>query len=147
MSISLLLVIIVLVGASAFFFLRKKQPANNSKRKQRRTRTAKTVTAKQSAEPAKMAYAANAIIPGPNACEAASALEGERFLSKDSPILPLDTCTDVANCECKYQHFEDRRTNDGDRRAPGALITQLYAQGDDKPERRDKRGRRKSDWS
>jgi hypothetical protein len=49
-----------------------------------------------------------AIVPGANHCRAAEAAKGRRFLSKEAPILPLREC-DVAACNCKYRHHEDRR--------------------------------------
>lgn len=45
-----------------------------------------------------------------SACDAARALEGVRFLADDAPMLPLSDCSNPAGCRCKYQHFDDRRT-------------------------------------
>jgi hypothetical protein len=44
----------------------------------------------------------------PNACAAAQACKGKRFLSDDAPWLPLEKC-DATRCECRYRHFADRR--------------------------------------
>lgn len=41
-------------------------------------------------------------------CEAATALIGKRFLSKDAPRLPLRDCDQPA-CQCRYRHHDDRR--------------------------------------
>lgn len=46
-----------------------------------------------------------------DSCEAVKDLEGVRFLSEDAPMLPLRECTNPAGCRCKYQHFDDRRTD------------------------------------
>jgi hypothetical protein len=48
--------------------------------------------------------------PGPRHCEAANALSGRRFLSKEAPRLPLERCSEAA-CSCRYQHYEDRRVD------------------------------------
>lgn len=49
------------------------------------------------------------------ACQAAQAVAGERFLSKDAPALPLPGCNQ-ARCDCTYGHYSDRRDR-GDRRS------------------------------
>jgi hypothetical protein len=41
-------------------------------------------------------------------------MEGQRFLSREAPQLPLKDCAS-ASCTCRYQHHEDRRR--GPRRA------------------------------
>jgi len=45
-----------------------------------------------------------------NACDAARNLENVRFLSEEAPMLPLRDCMNPAGCRCKYQHYDDRRT-------------------------------------
>ena len=54
-------------------------------------------------------YHAVAIVPGAKACEEARHLMRKRFLSADAPLLPLKNC-DAAKCTCRYQHFQDRRS-------------------------------------
>jgi len=41
-------------------------------------------------------------------CAASRRLAGQRFLASQAPQLPLSGCSQ-ANCNCVYQHFEDRR--------------------------------------
>jgi hypothetical protein len=41
-------------------------------------------------------------------CPAAAACAGQRFLATGAPRLPFPGCT-VARCDCRYQHYEDRR--------------------------------------
>jgi hypothetical protein len=53
-------------------------------------------------------YHAVSIVAGSQACEAAKALQGRRFLSKEAPRLPIEGCTS-GNCHCHYAHHEDRR--------------------------------------
>lgn len=78
----------------------------------------------------------------PDACTAARALEGARFLSREAPALPLSSCTHP-RCQCIYQHFDDRR----DRERRDSRMSQFYTQ-DQKArvvERRRQRGRRHDD--
>ena len=49
-----------------------------------------------------------------NPCCAVTALEGERFLSDEAPLLPLASCDNPQGCKCVYEHFDERR--DGLRR-------------------------------
>ena len=50
-----------------------------------------------------------AIRCGQNACQAAQDKLGERHLSAESPLLPLDQCDRPDQCDCRYQHYDDRR--------------------------------------
>jgi hypothetical protein len=45
------------------------------------------------------------------ACEAACALEGQRFLASEAPALPLPKCT-AAKCSCAFAKHTDRRSDD-----------------------------------
>jgi hypothetical protein len=74
-----------------------------------------------------------------DACGAAKALESDRFLSKDAPMLPLRDC-DNPNCQCKYEHHDDRRA--GPRRDAEVGLPSAPPEGDD---RRSRRGRRVDD--
>ena len=49
------------------------------------------------------------VTPGARPCQAASLLQGTRFLSADAPRLPLPECSLSASCMCAYRHHEDRR--------------------------------------
>jgi hypothetical protein len=60
------------------------------------------------------AYHAVSIQPGNPCCQRARALQGQRFLSRDAPPLPLKNCS-RETCTCHYQHYDDRRS--GPRRA------------------------------
>jgi hypothetical protein len=92
-------------------------------------------------------YRATAIVSGENNCQAAKAIGEKRFLvaDRDIPRLPLTNC-DVANCTCTYSHYEDRRNEDGERRGPMGLHSELH-QYFGQMERRVKRGRRELDWA
>ena len=54
----------------------------------------------------------------PNACAAAKAMEGRRFLSSAAPKIPLPDC-DAEVCECKFKHHADRRARRDRRNAWG----------------------------
>jgi hypothetical protein len=61
-------------------------------------------------------FHAVSIRPGLIACETATALQGQRFLSDAAPLLPLKGCNQP-DCQCKFAHHNDRRGGD-DRRSP-----------------------------
>ena len=42
-------------------------------------------------------------------CDAVRESIGQRFLSNEVPMLPLEDC-DSADCRCTYELFDDRRT-------------------------------------
>lgn len=46
-----------------------------------------------------------------SACEAARNLENLRFLADEAPMLPLSDCSNPSGCRCRYQHYDDRRTD------------------------------------
>ena len=48
------------------------------------------------------------ILPGPKRCAAATRLLGQRYLSSEAPLLPLNLCTE-SDCRCRYRHHDDRR--------------------------------------
>lgn len=77
-----------------------------------------------------------------NACDAAKAMTGRRFLSGAAPRLPLPGC-DALECRCGFAHHEDRRTGN-DRRSPFNPATFGGGTGTFKVERRDRRDRRQS---
>jgi hypothetical protein len=60
-------------------------------------------------------FHAVSIRPGPFACKAARALEGQRFLSGTAPRIPLPGC-DASDCTCRFSHHADRRVGE-DRRS------------------------------
>lgn len=81
------------------------------------------------------------IAPGLISCGAAGKLAGKVFLSRESPRLPLDGCSEK-DCRCKYVHLDDRRDG-GDRRIElgdlGAFLPVSQV------ERRRMEGRRRED--
>jgi hypothetical protein len=87
------------------------------------------------------AYHAVTIAPGPRACVPAQQMRGKRFLSREAPALPLRNCCSAA-CECRYEHYDDRRESARRARDLGVSID-----GYDGSEKRQKarRGRRTND--
>ena len=57
-------------------------------------------------------YAAVSVRFTPNACEAVKNIAGERFLSQDAPLMPLQQCPRRNICNCFYEYHGDRRTSD-----------------------------------
>jgi len=72
-------------------------------------------------------------------CPAAEAIAGQRFLSDEAPLLPLENCDRRASCRCRYRHFTDRRTEPR-RESDLGLPTRMYPE-----EKRKGRGRRVTD--
>ena len=93
-------------------------------------------------------YRATSITFDNNACLAAQKLGGKRFLDieRSVPKLPLAEC-DSTRCNCKYEHFGERRTDDGDRRSPNALLADLYTHSGNENRRVAGHGRRLADMS
>lgn len=76
-----------------------------------------------------------------DACDAARALEGQRFLAKDAPLLPLPGC-DAHRCSCRFAKLADRRTDDR-RFEHGGLGAALY-NDDDRRAKRERRAAEKA---
>ena len=81
------------------------------------------------------------IQPGRLCCHEARALQGQRFLSREAPTLPLRNCT-CETCSCLYQHYDDRRAGVRRARDMGVAIDG-WVDVDKRVETG--RGRRKSD--
>ncbi len=95
-------------------------------------------------EPVKSAYHAVSIKFEANACDAAKAMTGRRFLASAAPRLPLPDCN-VLECRCRFAHHEDRRSGK-DRRSPfGARGYSPSGTGSFRQERRESAGRREND--
>lgn len=84
-------------------------------------------------------YHAVSINPGGGACASAHRFAGQRFLSRQAPRLPLPKC-DVAVCECRFKHHEDRRVGPRRRADVGFMPGTFNGM-----ERRQSRGRRSAD--
>jgi len=89
----------------------------------------------------RLKYQCVEIVAAARGCEAARSLKGIRLLSADAPRLPLATCDRPSDCECIYQHFNDRRQ--GPRRDDDTATIRAGHKG---AERRKRLGRRDSDY-
>ncbi len=76
-----------------------------------------------------------ALVATGSRCDAVQAIDGQRFLSREAPRIPLSDCAHPETCGCTYQHYEDRRVSQ--RRARATPPT-----GDSPDDRRHGRGRR-----
>lgn len=94
--------------------------------------------ARTPARPRATTFHAVEVVSRAEACEAAHALRGKRFLSREAPSLPLREC-DGRECRCVYAHHDDRRQ--GPRRETQAKVSD----GPSGRERRIGRGRRQTD--
>ena len=88
------------------------------------------------------AFHAVAIKYSENACDAAKAMTGRRFLSNAAPRLPLPEC-DYLDCRCQFAHYKDRRAG-RDRRSPFAPAGPTGTTGSFERERRERTDRRKN---
>ncbi len=77
-----------------------------------------------------------------NACQVAKDTRGERYLSAEAPLLPLERCDRPDRCQCGYKHHEDRRGGISRRSVEEDLPTQSDAE---RAERRHGKGRRVED--
>jgi hypothetical protein len=82
------------------------------------------------------------IVSPRSGCPAAQALKGKRFLSAEAPVFPLPECTRSAACTCVYKKYPDRRA-EARREQDDTAIRRSAAPS---PDRRTKKGRRKSDY-
>lgn len=125
-----LLLALALVLAFALFYIRRKGQVE-----QTRPEPIKGPSSKKSA------FHAVSIDFDRNACAAAKALAGRRFLSGAAPQIPLPEC-DALECRCKFKHHADRRAGK-DRRSPFSPAGLSSATGTFKTERRQGADRRK----
>ena len=93
--------------------------------------------------PKNAAFHAVSIKMSGQACKAAQAMSGRRFLSTAAPKLPLPEC-DVLDCNCRFVHHKDRRTGK-DRRSPFGPSGFGGATGRHEAEQRQGPDRRQSD--
>ena len=128
----LMLLGIVLVLLIVWLYLRQRKYAAEANTPDNKTDSGKT------------AYHAVSIKFEANACDAAKAMTGRRFLASAAPRLPLPDCN-VLECRCRFAHHDDRRSGQ-DRRSPfGARGYSPSGSGSFEQERRENRGRRKDD--
>lgn len=91
----------------------------------------------------KTAYHAVSIRFQPDACNAAKAMAGRRFLATAPPKLPLPDC-DATKCRCRFAHHDDRRSGK-DRRSPFSPTQTMTGSGSYLEEQRNGGDRRRKD--
>jgi hypothetical protein len=82
----------------------------------------------------------------PDCCIAARKLAKKRFLSGEAPMLPLENCQ-ASDCQCRYQHFNDRRDEEAGRRNDFGLGKDLFGSDGQVNRREESLGRRANDKS
>ncbi len=129
MFVGIVAIVILLL---VLIFVRRPKGKKRERPVERRETLAETTTA----------FHAVSLKTLPSACDAAKAMQGERFLSAEAPNIPLPEC-DASSCGCSYAHHKDRRVGE-DRRNP---YTQGFGGGNSgtfEAEKR-KRGERRED--
>lgn len=79
------------------------------------------------------------VSPGLDACEAASAISGQRFLAREAPQLPLQGC-DMNKCSCRFRKLRDRRHAEDRRFSLGAFGDIRMGSTKERREMRNRRG-------
>ena len=77
------------------------------------------------------------------ACADAKRLQGNRYLTAEAPVIPLENCT-AQRCHCVYRHHEDRRSGEKDRRKLEEPAAAFLTPSDQRDRRREP-GRRATD--
>ena len=129
MDLTTMIVVVVLLVA--IWWLMRKRRAAAEEESNPRPRAQKKTTQ----------YHAVSIKFKSNACNAAKAMAGRRFLATAAPKLPLPDC-DVLECNCRFAHHDDRRSGK-DRRSPFAPGGGLTGTGAYEKEQREGKDRRK----
>ena len=116
-----LLIAAVLVAVLVFFWWmrRQKMEARPTPQDKRPELTSTRSTA---------SFHAVSIKHAENACEAAKAMAGMRFLSSAAPRLPLGECN-AQECLCRFIHHADRRSGNERRNPYGSAIAKDSADG------------------
>jgi len=136
--------ILVLAAILLFFMLRPTgKTSTRSAAVARKSRAERAAGSSAQADEGR--YRCVSIICGPGACAEVLALGNRRFLPGQIGKLPVPGCSSP-DCRCKFEHHPDRRDFEGDKRAPTALRSDLYT-ASGKPDRRTRKGRRKSDFN
>jgi len=101
-AIAIVVVVVVFLLIGLFGKNRRSRPSKPAR---------KTISG---AERSSTQWRAVRIAPCLMCCDAVMQVTDQVFLSRLSPTLPLESCTEK-DCRCKYIHLEDRRSG-GDRR-------------------------------
>jgi len=135
-----LAVLVVFIGACVFLLRRSPPPARANGARAKPTPSDRANKQGESTQ-----YQAVSIMTPMNCCGSVRELHGKRYLVREAPRLPLATC-DISACKCGYMRYPDRRVDEGDRRGPPGLKSELFALNESE-DRRHARGRRWSDYA
>ena len=135
-----LAVLVVVIGAAVFLMRRSPTPARATP-----TRAKSTPVDRSNKQGASTQFQAVSIMTPKACCGDARDIEGKRYLIREAPKLPLAGC-DAGDCKCGYMRYPDRRDDEGDRRGPPGLKSELFALNEGE-ERRSSRGRRWADYA
>ncbi len=104
---------LVIVGAATWFMRRRaprvEPPAAEAARAAPQTSDVSTAERFEVPAARRRRHFGALLRPGPNACDAAKALSGKRYLTQEAPVLPLPEC-DAADCRCQILPLDDRRS-------------------------------------
>lgn len=115
MGLNTLLVILLLL-LSIWLLVRKRRDAHRQRAEPNTRARAK-----------RTAYHAVSIKFEKDACNAAKAMAGRRFLATAAPKIPLPEC-DALSCKCRFAHHDDRRSGK-DRRSPFSPASTIAGTG------------------
>jgi len=104
----------------------------------RPSRWFKRLFARTAEKPRITKYHAVSIHCANDSCQAAKDKLGERHLSAEAPLLPLDQCDRPDQCDCRYQHYDDRR-GDTRRRSDQGLPAEAEPERVDRRHAKDRR--------
>ncbi len=119
---------------------RSAEPSVRPRRMAAPARTSAAEPARPSTASRTNPYQAVSVLACPRACATAGEVQGQRFLARQAPRLPLPGCDRPAACRCRFEKFTDRRTVQ--QRSP---YNSLHGLGYGGAEKRRNRGRRGSD--
>lgn len=87
-------------------------------------------------------YHAVKLEPCFNPCEPAKWVSEKLYLVEELSRLPLESCDRISECQCKFEHFDDRRHNE-DRRSGSTILQNIFDGINNRKHK--KRGRRSKD--
>lgn len=138
-------ILVIVLVVVAFIVLKARGKKDNKKTRELAREHKKQLIEKNRRPPEepKGQYHAISVCCEDHACQAVQDIHDKRFLATEAPTLPLSDC-DQANCQCHYEHHDDRRNDEGDRRLTFGICQDLHGVNDG--ERREKkRDRRKKE--
>ncbi len=142
------ILVLLVLAVAVIWYVKTRSPSTENKRSAAKPKLAKPKLAKpklaKSDSVDSQYHGISIVYDDDKACEAVKALAKQRFLSNEAPSIPVPGCG-AASCECKYVHYDDRRTEDADRRLSSSLQSELHSASGQEERRTQPAGRRKTD--